>query len=97
REATSFRRLVGGAEANVAVGLCRLGHSAGWIGRAGDDGFGRVVLPRLRGEGVDLRHVSVDGDAPTGLMVREQREAGAIEVLYYRRGSAASRMGPEDV
>ncbi len=97
REASSFRRLVGGAEANVAVGLCRLGHSAGWIGRVGDDGFGRVVLHRLRGEGVDLRHAGVDGDAPTGLMVREQREAGAIEVLYYRRGSAASRMGPEDV
>jgi len=97
REATSFRRLVGGAEANVAVGLCRLGHTATWISRVGDDDFGRVILQRLRGEGVDVAHVSVDGDAPTGLMVREQREVGAIDVLYYRRGSAASRMGPADV
>lgn len=97
REATSFRRLVGGAEANVAVGLCRLGHAATWISRVGDDDFGRVILQRLRGEGVDVAHVSVDGAAPTGLMVRERREAGAIEVLYYRRGSAASRLGVADV
>lgn len=97
REATHFRRMVGGAESNVAVGLCRLGHTAGWISRVGNDDFGRVVLRRLRGEGVDLAHAGVDADAPTGLMVRERREVGAIEVLYYRRGSAAGRLGPGDV
>jgi 2-dehydro-3-deoxygluconokinase len=97
REATSFRRMVGGAESNVAVGLCRLGHTAAWISRVGNDDFGRVVLHRLRGEGVDVGHVTVDAGAPTGLMIRERREVGAIEVLYYRRGSAASRLGPADL
>ena len=97
REATSFRRLVGGAESNVAAGLCRLGHAAGWISRVGNDDFGRVILHRLRGEGVDLAHAVVDAEAPTGVMIRERRELGAIEVLYYRRGSAASRLGAADV
>src|SRR5579884_4125432 len=87
REATSFRRLVGGAESNVAAGLSRVGN----------DDFGRVILHRLRGEGVDLAHAVVDAEAPTGVMIRERRELGAIEVLYYRRGSAASRLGAADV
>ena len=97
REATSFRRLIAGAESNVAIGVCRLGHSAGWIGRVGDDELGRAILLRLRGEGVDLTHARADPAAPTGLVIRERREFGPIDVVYYRRGSAASRLGPDDL
>jgi 2-dehydro-3-deoxygluconokinase len=97
REATTFRRYIAGAESNVAIGLSRLGHSAGWVGRVGDDEFGRAVVFRIRGEGVDTSRVIHDSDAPTGLLVRERREVGPIEQVYYRRGSAASRMLPEDL
>ena len=31
RYASGFRLRMAGAESNVAVGLCKLGHSAGWI------------------------------------------------------------------
>ncbi|MGN6758336.1 MAG: PfkB family carbohydrate kinase, partial [Thermomicrobiales bacterium] len=67
REATTFRRLIAGAETNVAIGLCRLGHTTGWIGRVGDEDFGRAVLFRLRGEGVDVSRVIVDDTAPTAV------------------------------
>lgn len=97
REAVTFRRLIAGAETNVAIGICRLGHTAGWIGRVGDDELGRAVLFRLRGEGVDVKHARADTEAPTGLVIREQREVGPIEVAYYRRGSAASRLSPDDL
>jgi 2-dehydro-3-deoxygluconokinase len=97
REATSFRRHIAGAESNVAIGLCRLGHSAGWVGRVGDDEFGHAILFRLRGEGVDVSRAIVDADAPTGLVFRERREMGPLQVLYYRRGSAASRLSPADL
>ena len=53
-EATTFERFVAGAEANVAVGLARLGHSVAFIGRVGADGFGEAIDARLRGEGVDI-------------------------------------------
>ena len=47
REATTFRRFIAGAESNLAIGLSRLGHSAGWFSRVGDDEFGRaIVFPR---------------------------------------------------
>jgi 2-dehydro-3-deoxygluconokinase len=97
REAVTFRKHVGGAEANVAIGICRLGRTAGWIGRVGDDELGRAILFRLRAEGVDLTHAASDAQAPTGVMVRERREVGPIQVAYYRRGSAASRLSPDDL
>src|SRR5438270_7244037 len=90
REATTFRRYIAGAESNVAIGLSRLGHAAGWISRLGADDFGRAVLFRIRGEGVDTSHVKLDSAAPTGLVVRERRDSGPVEQVYYRRGSAAS-------
>jgi 2-dehydro-3-deoxygluconokinase len=97
REATTFRRYIAGAESNLAIGLSRLGQSAGWFSRVGDDEFGRAVVFRIRGEGVDTSHVISDSSAPTGLVIRERRDAGPIEQVYYRRGSAASRMTPDDL
>lgn len=87
---------VGGAESNVAIGLRRLGVPATWIGRVGDDPFGRSVTRHLRAENLDLR-VRVDTGAPTGLMVKERRTARTTGVWYYRAGSAGSRLAPEDV
>jgi len=96
-EATTFERFVAGAEANVAVGLARLGHSVAFIGRVGADGFGEAITRRLRGEGVDIADLAVDPEAPTGLMFRERRVIGPAHVVYARRGSAGSRLTPAEV
>jgi 2-dehydro-3-deoxygluconokinase len=96
-EATTFERFVAGAEANVAVGLARLGHSVAFIGRVGADGFGDAIRRRLRGEGVDIGDLAVDPDASTGLMFRERRVVGPAQVVYARRGSAGSRLAPAEV
>lgn len=84
----------GGAETNVAIGLARLGHSAGWCGRLGDDPFGHRIYKMVRGEGVDMSRASFTEEAPTGLMIREN-VAGRSSVYYYRKLSAASKMTPE--
>ena len=96
-ESQTFVRHVAGAEANVAVGLARLGHRSAFIGRVGDDGFGQAILRRLRGEHVDVSGLTVDPSAPTGVYFRERRMLGAVEVVYHRRGSAGSRLSPADV
>ena len=96
-EATTFERFVVGAEANVAVGLARLGHSVAFIGRVGADGFGEAIVKRLRGEGVDIADLAVDPDAATGLMFRERRVIGPAQVVYARRDSAGSRLTAADV
>src|SRR4029079_11032391 len=96
-DAAMFSRHVIGAEANVAVGLARLGRRVAFVGRVGNDGFGTAIARRLRGEGVDVSHVPVDPDEPTGLMIRERRALGPSQALYHRRGSAGSRLTVEDV
>lgn len=83
----------GGAESNVAIGISRLGHRAGWFGRLGEDPLGRMILKRIRGEGVDVSRAELTSEAPTGLILREN-VAGKSSVYYYRRHSAASRMEP---
>lgn len=74
-ETADFRSTVAGAEANVAVGLARLGVPVAYIGRVGADGLGTTILRRLRGEGVDVRHLRIDEAATTGVMIRELRVA----------------------
>jgi 2-dehydro-3-deoxygluconokinase len=96
-EAATFERTVTGAEANVAVGLARLGRSVAYVGRVGDDAFGTVVLRRLRAEGVDISRLATEPGAPTGVMFRELRELVPMEVIYHRAGSAASHLGVADV
>jgi 2-dehydro-3-deoxygluconokinase len=86
-----------GAEATVAIGIRRLGVPAAFIGRSGDDTFGRMGLEVLRGEGVDVDHLALDPSAPTGLLLRTRRTADRSVVEYLRAGSAGSRLGPDDV
>ncbi len=86
----------GGAESNVAIGLARLGVPVTWVSRVGDDAFGSLITRELRGEGVHVL-TAVDGQTPTGLMVKEHRCGTPWRVRYYRAGSAASRLSPADV
>ncbi len=97
RYVSEFRLKLGGAESNFATALVRLGVSAGWISRLGTDGLGHFIAHHLRGEGVDLSQVVFDPEAPTGLYVKELSAAGESSAYYYRRGSAASRLRPDDV
>ena len=71
-----FRRAMAGAETNVATGLARLGHRAGWIGRVGDDPFGRFALAELAASGVDTTAVTLDSDAPTGFQLKSRAGGG---------------------
>jgi len=95
--ARHFELRVGGAEANTGIGLVRLGVSCGWISRLGDDGLGRAVLHDLRGAGLDVSQVKIDPTRPTGLFLKELLGFQRTRIYYYRRGSAASALSPEDL
>lgn len=87
---------VGGAESNVAIGLSRLGINSTWISRVGNDELGRRVVREIQAEGVDVVK-QIDARRPTGLMVKSHPMAGATAVAYYRAGSAASALTPQDL
>jgi 2-dehydro-3-deoxygluconokinase len=96
RLARSLDVALAGAESTVAIGLSRLGHRARWVGRVGDDEFGSLVTERLLAERVDVV-AHRDAAAPTGLLVREQRTADLARLVYYRAGSAGSRLRTDDL
>jgi 2-dehydro-3-deoxygluconokinase len=92
----TFARHVAGAEANVAVGLARLGRQSAFIGRVGDDPLGLAIERQLRGEGVDVSCLRRD-PAGTGLIVRDSRAVGPADVVYRRSGSAGAQLSPDDL
>lgn len=85
----------GGKGANQAVAAARLGRRVAMIGRVGDDQPGRDLVRGLEAEGVDVSHVGVDGDAPTGLalITLDEQAENAIAVSP----GANSRLHPETV
>lgn len=94
----TFHKRTAGAETNVAIGLVRLELKVGWASRLGTDSMGRYLLAAMAGEGIDCSHVALDADARTGLMFKGKTSDGTDPpVEYHRHGSAASRMGPDDI
>ena len=94
-DGTALTLGTGGAESNVAVALARLGHTAAWVSRVGDDPFGRIVTDAVARGGADVSGVVADPDRPTGLYVKDTAPGGA-GALYYRSGSAASALSTAD-
>jgi 2-dehydro-3-deoxygluconokinase len=86
----------GGAESNVAIGVARLGGTAGWAGRLGSDGIGDLIRRELRAEGVEV-HAAIDDAAATALMIKERPRPGSSRVSYYRSVQAGSRLTAADI
>jgi ribokinase len=61
------RELPGGKGANQAVAAARLGAEVAMVGRVGADAQGTRLRDHLAGEGIDVEHVAVDDEAPTGM------------------------------
>lgn len=73
----------GGAPANVAVALARLGVDSAFGGVVGDDPFGRRLRDMLTGEGVDTSRLLVTDEAPTSLAFawKDERGDGHFQLL----------------
>lgn len=83
-----FARHAGGAPANVAVGVARLGGCARFIGMLGDDMFGRFLLAQLQRNGVDTAQVRWTDAAPTALAFVSLDESGERSFSFYRPPAA---------
>lgn len=86
-----------GAESNLAVGVCKLGHSASWISSLGDDELGYFVNNNIRAEGVNTCFVKFDKEHSTGVMFKQMLPGKETSVFYYRDNSAAANMKSEDL
>lgn len=96
-DAPAFKMAAGGAPANVAVGLVRLGVSSGFMGKVGDDPFGRFLAQTLANAGVDVSALRFSGAARTALAFVALRADGEREFTFYRHPSADMLYAPEEV
>ena len=78
----------GGAPANVAVGIARLGGTSGFIGRVGDDPFGALMQRTLLTEGVDITYLKQDERHRTSTVLVDLNDQGERSFTFMVRPSA---------
>lgn len=78
---------LGGAPANVATGLARLGVRASIVGGIGRDRFGDALQKHLANDGVDTRHL-IRLPNRTGLTFVRRDARGEPSFLFYRQNTA---------
>lgn len=96
-EVSAFFPTPGGAAANVAVQITRLGGSCGFIGKVGDEAFGHHLAEVLKQEGVDCRGIRFDPQARTTTNFIALPDENSAEWLFYRNPGADMRLRPEEL
>lgn len=86
-DVTSFQRAAGGAPANVAAAVAKLGGDARFIGKIGRDPFGDFLVRTLDEVGVHTAVVQTD-EAKTGLAFVSLRADGERDFLFFRDPAA---------
>ncbi|KAH7434877.1 hypothetical protein KP509_06G039100 [Ceratopteris richardii] len=87
-DAPAFKKAPGGAPANVAVGIARLGGKSAFIGKVGDDEFGYMLADILKKNNVHDGGILFDKGARTALAFVTLRSDGEREFMFFRNPSA---------
>ena len=87
----------GGAPANLAVAAAKLGAQTAFIGKVGDDAFGRYLTEVLRENGVDASGVAVDETYPTTMAVVSVDARGERDFSFYRSANADVMLSADDI
>lgn len=92
----TFAANPGGAPANVAVSAARLGASAAFLGKVGDDGFGAYLTGVLRENGVDVSGLRT-GQAATTMAIVSVDAAGERDFRFVRGADCELREDEVDL
>ncbi|KAI9377434.1 hypothetical protein POPTR_019G063600v4 [Populus trichocarpa] len=87
-ESAGFIKAPGGAPANVACAITKLGGKSAFIGKVGDDEFGHMLVDILKKNGVNSEGVCYDPHARTALAFVTLKKNGEREFMFYRNPSA---------
>ncbi|MGN6596181.1 sugar kinase [Sphingopyxis terrae] len=87
---------VGGAEANVAIGLAHLGHDCAMVGKIPSNALGRGAVAAVRGAGVDCTAVTLHPGRMGLYFLSVGAGLRASEIVYDRGGSSFAESKAED-
>lgn len=94
---STFRKLLGGCPANIAVGAARLGLNVAMVSRVGSEHMGRFVLRALSNEGVNITQCKIDAERMTAAAVLCVKDKETFPLVYYRENCADLALDAEDV
>jgi fructokinase len=89
---TCYTPYPGGAIANVAVAIARLGGSSRFIGGVSEDEFGQLLLRVLVDNQVDTQYIRVIKNAPTALALVTLYAQGQRRFTFFRQETADSQL-----
>lgn len=92
----SFTKYPGGAPANVAVAVARLGGNSHFAGQVGDDSFGHFLKASLDSYGVQTASMLMTKEAKTALAFVSLDNTGERSFEFYRNPSADMLFRRED-
>ena len=87
----------GGAPCNVLSMLKKLGHNVAFIGKVGNDIFGRQLKTAVGNVGIDTTGLVTDDDVRTTLAFVETFADGDRDFSFYRNPGADMMLNPDDV
>lgn len=87
-DAVHYKKCPGGAPANVAVGVARLGGHSGFIGRVGADPFGRYLASVLQQEQVNISAMHFDRQYHTSTVLVDLDDHGERSFTFLVQPSA---------
>jgi fructokinase len=95
-EPSVYRAIPGGAPANVAIGLARLGIPTAFVGRIGRDTFSQLSRRRLERDGVNLEH-SIAAKEASSVAVVSFGPDGVPDYSFYLNGTADGQFTEEEL
>jgi fructokinase len=93
---TQFLKAPGGAPANVAVGLARMGIETAFVGQVGDDPFGHWLRDTLNAENVGTAYLRQSQSARTTIAFVATRSDGKKDICFYRNPGADAEFSIAD-
>ncbi len=87
----------GGAPCNVLAMLQKLGKKTAFIGKVGDDRFGKLLKQKIESAGIDTGNLILDRDYNTTLTFVETLENGDRDFSFYRNPGADRMLKKEEV
>ena len=87
----------GGAPCNVLSMLNRLGHQTAFLGKVGNDIFGRQLRSTVESAGINVEGLLTDEDVRTTLAFVETKPDGDRDFSFYRNPGADMMLREEEV
>lgn len=97
KDVMRFKRVAGGAPANVAAAVAKLGGDSRFVTQLGEDAFGEHIMEVFKKCKIDTDYIARSKEHDTALAFVSLKEDGNRDFMFYRRNSADMMLQPNQL